>query len=255
MIYKARIPFTSSGGLRYGWYSSSVMHGLIMEHTDTEYAGLLHSGQVRPFSQSVISRNGSSVWIVTALNDEAYEKILRPVLALESAEITQKNDTITFGMAEFVSTSYEELFAEHYIHSDPSRLVKMDILTPTAFKAGGKYINLPDPLMILSGAARRFDNDCDIHETMSDSLFEEIAQRVSFSSFDLHSASFPLERVGIPSFYGSVVMKVSGSETFCRYINMICDYASYTGIGIKTALGMGQTAYSVINKARKEEIS
>lgn len=255
MIYKARIPFTSSGGLKYGWYASSLMHGLIMEHTDTEYAALLHSGQLRAFSQSVRSVNGSNEWTVTALNDEAYEKILLPVLALESAQITQKNDTVTFGRAEITSTSYEKLFAAHYIQSDPSRLVRMDILTPASFKAGGKYLNLPDPLMILSGAAKRFDKDCDIHETMYDSLFEEIAQRVSFSSFDLHSASFPLERVGIPAFHGSVVMKVSGSETFCRYINMICDYASYTGIGIKTALGMGQTAYSVINKARKEEKS
>ncbi|HRU98839.1 MAG TPA: CRISPR system precrRNA processing endoribonuclease RAMP protein Cas6 [Ruminococcus sp.] len=254
MIYKAKMPFTSSRNLKYGWGTSSLLHGLIMESIDTEYAEILHSGQLRVFSQSVISDTEINYWIISTFSDEAYERILLPVLALEKAEITQKDDIISFEKAEITCTSFEKLFAAHYIANEPIRRLKLDFLTPASFKAGGKYINIPDPGLILSGLARRFDNDCDIHDTIYDALFDEIEQRVSFSSFNIRSAQFPIEQVRIPAFRGSVTLWISGNETFCRYINMICEYASYSGIGIKTALGMGQVTYSPLIKKEKEEI-
>jgi len=254
MIYKARIPFTSEKGLKYSWASSSVMHGLIMENIDTEYAERIHTEQLRVFSQAVKYENDTNYWTISVFSDEAYEKLLKPVLNLSSCEVTQKNDTISLGSADIISTSYEKLFTSHYIYSEPSKFVKLETVTPASFKVNGSYINIPSPKLILSGIAKRFDKDCDIHETIYDNLFDEIEQKISFASFDLHSSSFPLEGIRIPAYNGSVTLKISGNETFCKYINMLCDYASFTGIGIKTALGMGQVRYSVSEKHDKEEI-
>lgn len=254
MIYKAIIPITSSKSLKYGWVSSSLMHGLIMEHIDTEYASKIHAEQLRVFSQAVRYTDNTNYWTISVMNDEAYEKILVPILGLSSCEVTQKGDSILLGEAHLENTSYEKLFSKHYIHSDVSRIVKLNVSTPASFKVDGKYINIPSPKLVLAGIAKRFDKDCDIHETIYDNLLNEIDRNVSFSSFDLHSASFPLERVKIPAFCGSLTLRISGNETFCRYINMLVDYASYSGIGIKTALGMGQTTYSTIALKGREEI-
>lgn len=245
MIYKAVIPFTSGKALKYNWASSSVMHGLIMNSIAPEYAERIHTEQLRVFSQAVKYENDTNYWIISVFSDEAYEKILKPVLGLSSCEVIQKNDTITLGSADMISTSYEKLFTSHYIYSGTSRYVKIESLTPASFKVNGSYVNMPSTRLIFSGIAKRFDRDCDIHETIYENLFDEIEQKVSFASFDLHSSSFPLEGVRIPAFLGSLTLKISGNDTFCKYINMLCDYAAFSGIGIKTALGMGQIRYSV----------
>ena len=255
LIYKAIIPFKSKKELRYGWATSSLMHGLIMEHIDTDYAEQIHSQQLRVFSQAVRFENGKNYWTITTLNDEAYEKIMLPLLSMSSGEVVQKDDTLFFESAEISNTSYEKLFTKHYIYSEPSRYIKLETLTPVAFKVDGRYINIPSPFLILSGIAKRFDKDCDIHETVYESLFADIERNISFSSFDLHSASFPVERVRIPAFQGAVTLRLSGNETFCRYINMISDYASFSGIGIKTALGMGEIRYLPQSLVKKEEIT
>lgn len=86
---------------------------------------------------------------------------------------------------------------------------------------------------------------CRVHETQYEQLLETIGEQVEISSYRLHSTLFSLEGVRIPAFMGTVTLRLFGNQTFRSYIHMLCDYANYSGIGIKTALGMGHVRYSV----------
>lgn len=141
------------------------------------------------------------------------------------------------------SISYQQLFAKHYINMSPNRFVSFDFLSPTAFKSNGTYINIPTPRLIFSGLAKRYDGTCQIHDALYEALFSEIEQNITIFSYYLRSTVFHLEGVHIPSFQGSITLRVTGNETFLSYINMLAEYASYAGIGIKTALGMGNVSY------------
>lgn len=239
MLTKIKLPFRSGAGLRYGYRTASLFHGLLMELIAPDYAEYLHENALHPFSLHVDQTENGGVLSVSALTAEAAGQIMPPLRSLKTAYLSQKDDELTFGAQSEQTVSYHELFRRHYIHEDAARLIVLDFTAPTAFKSAGQYVNMPSARLIVSGLAKRYDATCGIHDTVYDTLFEEIEQRVTVSAFRIRSASFPMEGVRIPAFMGQVTLKVSGNQTFRSYVNMLCEYAQYAGIGIKTGLGMG----------------
>ena len=246
MLTQITIPFQSKENIRYTSNTASVFHGLLMEQLTEAYAERMHENGLRPFSQNVLPLESGGIWTVSSLTAEDSEKIIPSVLKLETAEIIQKNDTLTFLEPQKKSISYPDLFRKHYISGDPTRLIRLRFETATAFKSNGQYLNMPSSKLLLTGLVKRYDLTCDIHDTVYDTLFEEIEQRVSISGFRIHSTTFSLEGVRIPAYIGEITLRISGNQTFRSYINMLCDYAQYSGIGIKTALGMGRVRYEPI---------
>lgn len=201
--------------------------------------------QIRPFSQSVCETDDGSIWTISTLTREAYENIILPISHLTGAEIHHKNDYITFDSFTHQSISYAALFEKYYIHRVPARKIRFDMISPTAFKSAGRYLNMPSAKLVFAGLARRYDSTCEIHDTIYDTLLEEIEQRIQISRYQLRSAAFHLEGVRIPSFLGSISFHISGNPTFASFINMLTEYAVYAGVGIKTALGMGMVTTTI----------
>ncbi|MBR1529100.1 MAG: CRISPR system precrRNA processing endoribonuclease RAMP protein Cas6 [Oscillospiraceae bacterium] len=243
MLCQINIPLRSGQNLRYGWSSASVLHGVLMEIISPEYACRMHEQGSRPFHQAVLRSENTDIWSVSALEEEACQEILLPLRKLSAVQVHQKQDILYLEDPSVRQTDYDELLKQHYIYQEPSRLVTLEFQTPTAFKSAGNYVNMPTPRLILSGLAKRYDMTCQVHETMYEQLFEEIEQRVTISSYRLQSSYFSLEGIRIPAFTGSVTMYIAGNATFRSYVNMLCEYAVYSGIGIKTALGMGHVSF------------
>ena len=243
MLTQITIPFESREKIRYTSHAASLFHGLLMEQLPAEYADVLHENAQRPFSQSILPQEGGGVWKVSLLTAEDAARIVPALMQLKTAEILQKKDVLTFAEPAQQSISYADLFRRHYIMSDPPGRIRLYFETPAAFKSGGQYLNMPTARLILHGLVRRYDMTCGIHDTVYDTLFDEIEQRVTISGFRIRSASFSLESVRIPAFLGEITLRVSGNQVFRSYINMLCDYAQYAGVGIKTALGMGRVKY------------
>lgn len=246
MLCRIKIPFESRKGLSYDFFASSVMQGIMMESIPGFYAEKMHSLALLPYSQYSVCLNGNNVWTVSALSREAYENIITPLLALKSAEVRHKSDTITFGSADTEILSYEQLLAENAAVSGKSDLLKLEFLTPTAFKSSGRYIILPTLRLIFQSLARRFDTFFGIEDNNYDDLFNEIDNCVTVSDYELSSSSFSLEGVRIPSFKGSLTLRMKGETEFRSYIRMLCRFAEFSGIGIKTAIGMGSVKYSYL---------
>lgn len=240
MLTQITVPFESRAGLRYRSDTASLLHGVLMEQLPADCAAALHENALRPFSQNVTPLDSGGIWTVSVLTADCADTLIPAVSALRSAEIYQKHDVITFAQPQLQSVSYPDLFRKHYIHSDAPRLIRLRFETPAAFKSSGQYVNLPSAKLLLSGLVKRYDLTCGIHDTIYDTLYAEIEERVSISAFRIRSTVFSLEGVRIPAFLGELTLRVSGNQTFRSYINMLCDYAQYSGIGIKTALGMGR---------------
>ena len=240
MIYKIRIPFSSSAGIMYTPVASSVMHGLLMESISSENAEDMHSRSLRPYSQYVDNIDGVNFWTLNLLGEEVYQQLGEPVLSLNSAYIRHKKDNIRFGSPIITKLTYEDLLARNMAKSMSTGLAKLEFITPAAFKSGGRYINIPTPRLILLNLSKRFDYAFGI-ENNDYAAFEELVDKaVSFYGYNLESSSFSLEGVTIPAFIGNISLKFSGDRDLRSYISMLCDFAQYSGIGIKTALGMGQ---------------
>ena len=75
-------------------------------------------------------------------------------------------------------------------------------------------------------------------ETMVDvDTLDQLCENADIIRYDLKSVNFALEGVKIPAFIGKVTM--SGTQTMTNFATMLFRFGEYSGVGIKTALGMG----------------
>lgn len=79
---------------------------------------------------------------------------------------------------------------------------------------------------------------------------EQLTENAQIVRYDLKSVSFSLEGVKIPAFIGKVVVKMNGTRTISNFANMLFEFGEYSGVGIKTALGMG--CMKILNEGRKK---
>ena len=240
LICKVNIPFESEKNIEYNIRASSVMHGLLMEKISPDYARKMHDNISRPFSQYVRYENNRNIWTVSAIGKEACENIITPVLNLKTAYIKYKNDNISFGNPEKICFSFDDFLNKNYISDEKNITRKLDIITPAAFKSSGQYVILPTLRLIFLSIARKFDSVFGIENNNYEVLADEIEKNVSAVNYTLSGSSFSLEGIKIPSFTGNIKLKINGENDFKSYISMLCDLSQYSGIGIKTALGMGQ---------------
>lgn len=218
---------------------SSLFHGFIMENISCDYAEKMHISGLRPFTQSLVRENDKFFWQISTLDDEAFENIITKIQKVDSVYIENKDIEIGLSQEYFYQTSFDELFERNYFGNNADRFVKFEFLNPTAFKMAGKYVFMPDSTMILSGLIKKFDTFSHSVKTGDEQLLAEISEKVFIHDFHISSRNFSVDGSKIPGFCGNVTLKVNGSETLVKFVNMLADFAEFSGIGIKTALGMG----------------
>jgi CRISPR-associated endoribonuclease Cas6 len=127
------------------------------------------------------------------------------------------------------------------------RKISVKIMTPISFKSNGSYINIPDLRLIYNSLLRRFNE----FSEQSFIPMETIDQLVDASdlAYRLRSTFYHLEGVRIKAFTGSFTVYLYGTPQIIQLANMLFRFAEYSGIGIKTTLGMGAV------KLEKGEIS
>lgn len=222
---------------------SSLFHGYIMQNISYEYAEKMHISELRPFSQSIIREGDSFYWYISTLNDEAYTNISEIILSKDKIRLDNKDIEIHIKPIETVQTSFEQLFEENYFSIAPQRTIKLDFLTSTAFKSNGQYVYMPDSSLILIGLIKKFDCFSELSKVNDEQLINEIYDKIYINNFKISSRYFSVESRKIPGWCGTVSLRVCGSETLARFVNMLADFAEFSGVGIKTALGMGQTRH------------
>lgn len=63
---------------------------------------------------------------------------------------------------------------------------------------------------------------------------------VRIVNYRLRSTKFYLEGTKIPSFIGTFTIKVNAPLPVLQLVDVLLKSANYTGIGVKTSLGMGK---------------
>ena len=120
-----------------------------------------------------------------------------------------------------------------------SRYFEVYFLTPTAFKHDGNYIFYPD-LSLIYGSLMRKYSAFSQQMTMEDKdTLEELCRSSEVVNYRLQTIPFPLEKINVTGFVGKIGIKVKGSETIARYIRLLFHFGEFSGVGIKTGMGMG----------------
>lgn len=237
MYARCEMKLNSNADLSY--QMSSAFHGALMEVIDTDYAEVLHESRLHPYTQHLERRNGEWYWIVTTLDAHATETIItKALLPLHRLELKNHQLTIDIDAKRYEELSERELATAFY-QEQASRYIPITFLTPTSFKVNGRYQNYPDIRGIYSNLMRRYDAASETESMCDEDTLEQLTSSTSIVKYNLRSTLFSLEGVRIPAFLGEMTCRISGTQTMCNFANMMFQFGEYSGVGIKTALGMG----------------
>lgn len=217
---------------------SSNLQGVIMEHIEEEYAEILHQSNLKPYSQCVVKQDDKRIWYIRTVTQKAYKKMIIPLSQLNEFEIKNGQIHVNIVRRNFETRAENELLKEFY-EIPANRFLNLTFQTPTAFKSNGKYVFYPDIRMIYQSLMMKYTASSEEMDMIDEDTLEQLTQNSEIVRYHLRSMSFPLEGVNIPGFVGSIRLKIKGTDTMARYARMLMKYGQYSGVGIKTAMGMG----------------
>lgn len=242
MLAKLRMT-TKADSEEFGYYQSSNLQAVLMDQIDTEYAEILHEHGLNPYTQYLIGKE-TKEWVVTTTTKEAYEKIIECMMnpKFDKFEIKKKSINVDILDKQVVVINKRDLTEEFY-EKKADRFIKIELLTPTAFRSAGKYVNYPTLRLFYQSLMNKYSASADNIEMFDEETLEQLIKESEIVSYKLHSTAFPLEGVRIPSFKGSFTIKVTGSETMARYVRLLARFGEFSGLGIKASMGMGAMIY------------
>lgn len=232
-------------------FLGSYLQGVLMENIDSDYAGYLHRLSFNPYSQCCLpgETDGTIIWKINALTDEAAEHILSPLGRIDSFELRAVNSRMSV-----IKTSLEAVpikaLTDLITHGNNSKML-MRFLTPTAFKSQGSYIFMPSIRLIFQNLLMHYSAIYDGSSEADQDTVSYIEQHALISSYDIRSYYYPHTANGgkkIPGFIGKLTLSLRGPSAMVGLANMLMKFGEYAGLGIKTSMGMGGFSYEPLTQ-------
>lgn len=228
----------------------SVLHGVLMELVGTEYAGRLHESGLRPYSQYVYFDKAKKqyIWNLSAVTADAVNRIVRPMLEMpEKIFLKQKRGYLYIKDRTILEeTSYKALIQKFWSSDVFYTQAMLQCMSTTSFKVDKQYIIFPEVFRIYRYLLRRWNQFSPFEAMDNDSLLEPLEAGVFIRDYNLRMGIYGLEGIKIRGFRGQVVMQFKRNAELQRVLALLSYYSQFTGLGIKTALGMGGVKCEVI---------
>ncbi len=223
------------------WNMSSLFHGFLMENLDWEYGEYLHSSALLPYSLRLTrGEEGYYFLNISALNSDACRNIIEPVYESIGESIFLKGKNLQVHVTEkSVETEDYGNLIKNTVFSPPVRKIIIRFMTPTAFKSEGEYVFYPTVGFILSSLCRKYSAAGEGDDIYTPELLGDLEDNVKITSYNLRSSYFSLEGVRIPAFTGWVKFNIGGPGPLVGVVNLLAKFGEFSGVGIKTSLGMG----------------
>ncbi len=230
----------------------ALMHGVLMNSID---ASSLHQGSApRPFSQNLLwSAAGEYLWTINLLNENncaAIKSWLENVPSFIRIEHYDAQMEVR-GVDCISSTSYEQMLTEVFAELPP-KYVTFDFLSPLIFKKAGFKSPWPYPeaRMILQSVLSRWNQYSDVATFSDETIFEDAAQHIAPHALRIQSQRISMDATNFVGTIGSASFLVSKSE-LRQLMNLAGRYAEYSGIGAKTAMGLGAVHFDAGLESRQ----
>lgn len=215
---------------------SSLFHGYLMNSIDSNYVDYLHYNETHPYTSCIYKdmESGKIFWKITTFNKNAYEMLIKYFLEndIKNIYLKKKGIEVFVKSVSMTKTSFEELF----LNSEKKN--KIHFLTPTTHKLNGELQMFPNISTLLLGVINKVNQHSDTTKLEDEDVIIDFLEKVYIDEYYLRTKYFFLEKIKIKGFIGNVKIK-SKDEVFCQLLNFLLQVSEYTGLGVKTALGMG----------------
>lgn len=219
------------------------LYAWLLTKLPEEQAQNLHEQEKRTLSQYL----DHEIWYVTLFGEETIEAVT-PVLEA-AREIDLHTDRITI----LECTCDRVDGAQFFLHAGKqilSKRTELQIISPMSFKQSGRYTIFPKEELLIQSLLTRW-NEVFPEFLLNDPEMEEVLlQGIHIVDYSLRTSRYQLKNSAIPSFYGKIFLEVRLPVVLQELWNALLCFSCYSGIGMKTTLGMGGVQISAFPKER-----
>ncbi|MGN0945009.1 MAG: CRISPR system precrRNA processing endoribonuclease RAMP protein Cas6 [Megasphaera sp.] len=249
MLRLTEIPLTMPEHTRIHPAMGSIFHGALMSIIAPASAEMYHHMTLRPYSQAVYwdKTKHRALWRIGTLTDEAYERLVVPLEKVPVLWLKQKQYEVTLESMQLIrQTSFEEL-SSLFVKADSAPAgAEWQCLSVMSFKQDGRYVILPDIRLIYQSLLQRWNVFSDTVKLEQDDLLEQLASHCRLTKYQLRSQVFSVNGSSIYGCEGCQRYSFFGYDMLKRLQGILAAFAPFSGIGVKTALGMGAVDTTIL---------
>lgn len=240
MLQKVTVQCRCEGEQKPNYNWGSLFHGVLMNALPEEVAEVLHEDNLKPFSQYVQFVGDQQLeWTIGLWDSHFAPHLLQAVMPLTRIELKQKRLFLEVTGVQRNSLGDGEFLGKFFTGPAPCRRYEIEFLTPSTHKQEGAYVLFPTPELIVRNLSKRYsafvqDISLDDPEAM-----QELARNIKIVRYSLRTGVFYLENTKVTGYLGRMTVVINGPDQLARLAGALLSFAEYSGIGIKTALGMG----------------
>lgn len=222
-------------------------------------------------NRSVEVLPGQVYWIrITTLDAIIFQTFIRYLL-MKARQVTVRLNNTTFEVSRLLASpdpqqvasswvAYSS-FAELHQQQTPYRLYEFEFASPTAFSKGqqawGKQLHLfPTAADTFESLARQWDGFAPpalrLHtQALNPAAIADWCQEnIIVTQYTLETRYLASNKFGQVGFLGSVTYEVKGDPRapVARWLTPLARFALFSGVGYKTAMGMGQCRSHLTSK-------
>lgn len=219
------------------------LYGALMEMVPPAFGTAVHQNGLTPVRQFLEQAEDMLIWHISLFGQEA-SHVLCPILSSQKSFILQK-PRVTF---EVIQMQHITISEEQWLFSQKDGLHHLVFHTPTCFKSQKQYQSLPTPRLLLQSLIASWNMafpNCPICDEDGEGL-DALAKGLVFTNFSLHHRSFFLKGHPIHGCIGSLTVENQLTGFHRQLANGLLTFSSYTGLGIKTTLGMGGVTHDFL---------
>ncbi len=224
---------------------SSLFHGVMMEQMAangySDYIDELHQSVMHEYSTHLEYNRDRNEWhwIICCLNERAYKNIWENTLSKVSDFVLERQQIPVRIISNSIKKLSEQELSDLFKGAERISRFELHFNSPVSFKSSGSYVIFPEVGLILKSLISRYDLIFQ-QETLSDpETFDQLCANCRISGYRLKSTVFHLEGVKIPAFIGDITLRCNGTATMANFLNMLLTFGTFSGIGVKTSIGMG----------------
>ena len=229
-IFHIQSPEQIASSRAYAFYSC------LLSLLPADYAEELHTQGETPISQCVYGEKSESFWRINLLDQPANDIVTEvldglKVLPLHTGELMlELQDRRKLSAEELMQTARS---------IETERFFRLSFLSPTAFKQAGRYTILPEKELILQSLVNKWNTIFPEYPIEDEDAARMLSNGIRISDYRLRTTRFLMKDSKIPGFVGDLSIEAQLSAPIMELWKMLIAVSEYSGIGIKTALGMG----------------
>jgi len=222
-------------------YWGYLLYSILMQKVNAEFAEYMHEQNLKPINQFIIRQNSNSaIWKINTLDkisSDAVINVLEDCNELYSEKIGTRLILSDKDISEPISSI--DFCNRFFSGPKPKNNVEINFKTSCSFKSEENYCIFPSSELIIKSLVNKWNAFSDDLTLNDEDALKQLIQHTRISKYELRSSAYHLKGTLIPSFFGKVTLSANGPEPLLRLFNLVAAFSEFSGIGIKTALGMG----------------